>query len=389
MSSRRGARHLEPLRILASCACLLLAAGIPLAAQTVHGELVEEGTGAPIPAVFVVLVDSAGSDLAGSLTDAAGHFVLRAPGAGHYRLRADRIGYASTVSAAFTLSSHETKRSRMKVHVEPVRLEVLNVAQTQVCKRRSGSRQAYELWEEARKALEAANWTRKLRMYRYDAVIYQRALGTKSRRTVEEQTDSLHYAASVPFRSVPVAELRLRGYVAGAPGAEFYYGPDADVLLSDEFQEDHCFWTRRGSGERKGWVGLAFRPIPSRKLPDIKGVLWLDQSTSELRRVEFSYTGLKPRRGVPAPEGRVEFSRLSTGEWIVPKWWIRLPVLARQRHAFQTLVFRSPSFTGTLEQGAYVTAIYSVPRRTAAEEKPIPLLPMPMELMPIPARDSL
>lgn len=56
----------------------------PLAAQSVGGELVEEGTALPIEGAFVVLLDESGTSVAGTLTDGSGSFLLTAPSAGRF-----------------------------------------------------------------------------------------------------------------------------------------------------------------------------------------------------------------------------------------------------------------------------------------------------------------
>ena len=79
-------------------------------------------------------------------------------------------------------------------------------------------------------------------------------------------------------------------------------------------------------GER-GLVGLAFEPTGEGKRVDLEGTLWLDEETAELSRLDFDYTGLPPSMGRVEAGGRVEFDRLPTGEWIVPRWSIRMPVV--------------------------------------------------------------
>jgi hypothetical protein len=76
-----------------------------------------------------------------------------------------------------------------------------------------------------------------------------------------------------------------------------------------------------------GLVGLAFEPVPTRRRPDVSGVLWLDAKSSELRRVEWGYT----RVTTPArfsPSGRADFVRLPGGAWIISSWWLRIPYTA-------------------------------------------------------------
>ena len=98
-------------RILALLALLLAAR--PLAAQTVQGELVDAAR-RPLGGAMVVLLDADGKVRGRVLTDEAGRFTLRAPGAGSYRLRAERIGFQATESPALALAAGETRQYRME-----------------------------------------------------------------------------------------------------------------------------------------------------------------------------------------------------------------------------------------------------------------------------------
>ncbi|HEU4562265.1 MAG TPA: carboxypeptidase regulatory-like domain-containing protein [Longimicrobium sp.] len=81
----------------ATAALLLLASAASAGAQTVHGRVLERGSDAPISAVTVELRDG---DMvrARVQTDSAGLFDLDIPGAGTYRLSAERVGYTSVLS---------------------------------------------------------------------------------------------------------------------------------------------------------------------------------------------------------------------------------------------------------------------------------------------------
>lgn len=101
------------------------------------------------------------------------------------------------------------------------------------------------------------------------------------------------------------------------------------MLLSDLFLDEHCFAVRDGD---EGRVGLSFRPVPGRKLPDVRGVLWLDRESGELRELEYTYTNLEFAGPEEQLGGRVEFERLPSGAWYIPHWRIRMPLFG-VRHA--------------------------------------------------------
>jgi hypothetical protein len=89
-------------RLAALAAALVLAP--PLASQAVVGKLVEEGSRAPVAAVLVSLVDSAGRAVAATQTREDGGFMLAAPAPGTYRVRAEGGGRAAVESEALALA---------------------------------------------------------------------------------------------------------------------------------------------------------------------------------------------------------------------------------------------------------------------------------------------
>ena len=99
------------------------------------------------------------------------------------------------------------------------------------------------------------------------------------------------------------------------------------MLLSPGFVQRHCV-SLAASVRRNGaetLVGLAFEPRTDNRLSEIKGTIWVDSATSELRRVEYEYV----RAALPVETrnvgGFVEFQRAKSGGWIVSNWVIRLP----------------------------------------------------------------
>ncbi|MEE9533899.1 MAG: carboxypeptidase regulatory-like domain-containing protein, partial [Acidimicrobiia bacterium] len=87
----------------------------------------------------------------------------------------------------------------------------------------------------------------------------------------------------------------------------------------------HCFRVVRDARKHAGLIGLAFEPVRGRRLTDVKGALWIDEQSSELRFLEFSYTNLPYDLDDERIGGTVEFMPLPSGEWIVHRWQIRMP----------------------------------------------------------------
>lgn len=338
--------------LLALVVLLLLGTALPLGAQTVRGELVDPA-GKPVAGTLVVLLDAGGGERERTLTDEAGRFVLDAPGGGTYRLRAERIGYPTTVSPPLELAVGQALDYRMSVGADAVHLEGLVVTGVRrPCRvRPAEGAETAALWEEARKALNAAAWGKERRLFRFRMVRHERELDP---RTLRVRSERLHEDSGLgenTYVSLPAETLAREGFIRDDGDAAVFYAPDAQVLLSDEFLDGHCFRVQAGEGEERGLVGLAFEPIRGRKLPDIRGVLWVDARTAELRHLEYRYTGLKLGRGGDRVGGRIEFERLPTGAWIVRRWWIRMPLVGPQRPR------RRVAVVGLREEGGEVREI--------------------------------
>src|SRR5688500_16311804 len=91
-------------------------------AQIVSGTVTEAESKAPLAGVFIVLLDSVGQVRGGVLTDNTGAYALQAPGAGTFRLRAERIGHESTTSPAVMLAAHQRQSVHLSVPIKPIEL---------------------------------------------------------------------------------------------------------------------------------------------------------------------------------------------------------------------------------------------------------------------------
>ena len=300
-------------------------------AQTVSGTVVDEAGGAPVRGALVSLLDSAGKRVGSTLTNAQGAFALRAPAAGEFRVRAERVGMSTASSGPLPLAAGEARVLRLATRSTAVMLEGLSVQAADrgcVVSPSRGARTA-ALWEEARKALDVAEFTRAQKASVYSIRRYRRTLDPE-RLTVREATeDSTTGRSTSPFMALPAENLASGGYVRTQGDDTYFYPPDAAVLLSETFLSQHCFRVRQGRGENAAQVGLEFEPVQGRSLPDVRGVLWLDASSAELRTLEYTFTGVSyPGSSLPWG-GRVDFARLASGGWIVKGWTLRMPLVGR------------------------------------------------------------
>ena len=319
--------------IRALLALSLLLGARAAGAQIVRGDVVEEGSGGPLPGVLVALIAADGRTAVAALTDEEGRFALRAPSAGRYTLRAKRIGIRMRSGAPFELAAGETRPAHLVLSPLPAVQPVVAVSGTTECVGNPADNQATaSLWDDARAALTATTMTRRLRQFAATVSHVERELDPVSLRVRKEQKSPPQTgAAERPFFSAPAGELSRNGFVrALADGSTSFFAPDAEVLLSDAFIGDHCFRVEQGTRKDEGLIGLAFEPVPSRKLPDVRGVLWLDAKTRDLKRLDYRYTLLPNGAKVDRAGGVVHFARVQPwGVWVVEQWSIRMPMFAR------------------------------------------------------------
>lgn len=311
-------------------------------AQSVRGTIEAKRSGRPIVGAHVALRRRDSVQVDATLTDALGTFSLHASRDGRYRIRVERIGFDTWTSAAIDLSAGSTAHRRFQVPVRPVSLGTISVRTERRCRTNLvESKAAHRLWTETRKALERRLWTRSRRDYRFDLRKHVSLVEVDSRRLVVDSVAESHGVGGRPFRSAPPDSLAENGWVQPSGNDHVYYGPDAASLLSESFRETHCFRVQEpeSAPERLSpsdsaaadLVGLAFRPVPGRTVSDIRGVLWLDRTSGQLKELAFRYTRIPT--GIPPASygGRLHFRALENGAWIIDRWTLRIPETTRSR----------------------------------------------------------
>ncbi len=313
-------------KVLLSAILALACTSTSLHAQIVRGIVVEEGLDAPVEGAMVILMDLDGSTVDRVLTDADGEFIADADHPGPHFIRIDRIGYESLTTERFAVPVTGTYKT-VTVPIRPVELMGINVEGSRRCEvRPEEGRSTARVWEEARKALQAAAWTQNSGAYRYTLLQFSRELEADGRRVKNETREFQRTRGQAPYVSAPARELVDSGFVRRNPDRSFtYFAPDAEAFLSDAFLDTHCM---RLEEVTDGLIGLGFEPVSGRRVADINGTIWIDAATAQLRRLEFRYQDL-PRGLEPSnPRGEVVFGRLPNGTWIVRDWHIRMPLLA-------------------------------------------------------------
>jgi len=321
-------------------------------AQVVRGVVVDGVSQGPLYGAMVAVYDTAGNGIAGAFTDDSGRFAVRLPAAGRYRLRVERVGYASAPAVEFTVRTGETIVEHLDAATAVVRLptDTVTVGSRCVIGPSEGVKTA-ALWEEARKVLFASQLAGEERTVAAVRKRWWRSLDGTSLNVRRDSTvvDSVDLAQ--PFRTlVTPDDLERYGYgVLNERGDSALAGPDAHVLLSESFAHSHCFHVRLDSDKHAGMIGLAFEPARKVSFPEVTGVLWLDSASARLRYVEFRHTNLYPEVSPLRYGGRMDFMELGGGVWIVGRWYIRLPVVANGPNGSAEMRFLS---------GAHVTRFH-------------------------------
>jgi hypothetical protein len=346
-------------RILSGLLLGLTLAATRLSAQAA-AVLVRDGAAGPPVAGAIVRLLRGDTVVVQGLTSEAGRVTLGAPAAGRYALQVSRIGYAVSARTPVELAAGETRSIELAVTSARIMLpELIVEARTPCGKVTFQGALAATLWEQIRQALAATSLSER-RGLTLNWRSVDRSLSA-SGAIREEQISYPHLSGSRPFVPAPAAQLAEYGYVRADGDSVVYSAPDAELLLSDPFVENHCFGVRRGEKSDSLNVGLSFVPLKTRKVADIRGVLWVDRRTLELRALEFQYASSVQSVLESNAGGRMEFDRLPSGAWYIRSWFIRMPEIVRTTTGNSS----HDVVVGNLEHGG-ISEPLEAPRRAVA-----------------------
>jgi hypothetical protein len=294
-------------------------------AQDVRIEVVEASNGKPIVGANVSVFDSTGALLGGGFSDQVGRIDLPAPQRSAFRVQADKVSYDTWLSVVLRPSG---KPIRLRVGMTPTRLPGALVRTETACQQLSGpGTPAGALWVELRKALTASAMTEAKGLVPLDVDLYERALD-RSLGIVAERKEQRTNIPRRPATGISWDQLDSARH-GDAAGGEVYRAPDPAALVSDQFVKSHCFAAIRGYGPENGFTGLEFKPAKVGSQPELTGVMWLDPQANALKYLNFDYVNLPIPLRIARTTGRVDFQQLPAGQWIVPRWYIRMPRTAR------------------------------------------------------------
>ena len=322
----------------AVAACLV--AATTARAQALRVAAVDSATGLAVPNALLTAVDARGVVAANVATTLGGPRLLAVPGAGTYTLTVRRIGKRPYTAAPVVVGPRDTIALVLHVPSHPVALAMVRVtARAGECARSNRNGAVTALWDQIRTAITLVT----LRHDAPDAVPaelrrYAARLAGNAQTVLAETVLPPQLGLPRPFGTFAPEMLSGAGYIHHAEGTDAYAIPDEDALLSPQFAAEHCFDAVAGENAQAGLVGLAFRPAPSRRVPDIQGVLWADSATTALRYLEFWYVDPALSSAVTG-EGRaggeVHFATLPDSGWAMVAWRLRIPrSVGSVRHEF-------------------------------------------------------
>lgn len=325
-----------------------------LMAQQVDLQVREAGSQTPIGGAIVRLLRD-GSVMTQGLTNDFGRVSLKAATAGSYRIKVDRIGWLGILSEEVLLEPGQVQRRELIMPATRLELPTIEVRTRSRCGQQGGpeGREILAVWEEIQKALTANLITTGEGALPLHVREFRRWLQRNG--TIRRQYHVTSTIVRGPvYASLPPAFLAQQGFVKmDARDSVTYAVPDAALLVSDEFAATHCFGL---TPDEEGLVGLTFEPMPGQRLPDVAGTIWVDRTSSELKFLDYRYTGLQGLLGRIDLGGRVEFLRLPSGAWIVSYWHVRTPdIVVSEIRTTGSVSREIPRHLGYVDLGGRVT----------------------------------
>lgn len=299
----------------------------PADAQTLTGSVRDGATALPIRGAFLELLDSSGTRVMGTLSDAAGRFVIPVV-AGVYALRAEAMGYEEAAPKSLELAPGVDRVLDLRLQPSPIMLPPVGAEVAPRCKLRKDTAGAVlAVWREARKTLRLADWSMRESGLAMVTRGYTRASGEAARWLNADSVWVDTVFRAPPFVPIAMASARDSGLFQARSEAARFYAPGPDYILSDDFLESHCFTLRR-SGQR---TGLDFFPVGKGREGDIRGTLWLDRDARALQQIEFKFRDVAHPVVVRGADGTLDFARTAEGYSIIRRWIIRVPTYSRGR----------------------------------------------------------
>lgn len=326
------------MRSLVVGAVLTALAAANAFAQRVRGTLTDSSTREPVTGAVVTIADSTGRFLARGVAGADGRFdVPRFPSS--KQIHVVRIGYRPI--DASVPAGDEVLDLRMRAIAS--QLATVTTSGRRVCPGDDANSQALQLWEQARSGFLAAVVARDARPPNLRLRYFRVERDPMLRRVVDDTVWVKTIVGDQPFIAARSATaFATEGYMhERAGGDRDYYAPDEAVLLDEAFAASHCLRVIAADPGHVGEVGIGFEPVtPERdSLVEVRGTVWLNGKTLDLRTLDFDYTNLEHVKD--GSGGSIIFQSMPSGVPMIVRWTIHSPIIATDESEMSTGIRRS------------------------------------------------
>jgi hypothetical protein len=327
-------------RSLLFALCLAWLPAVPASAQAVRGRLLRLSDSSAVGDALVLLLDAQRREVARAATTASGGFALTGAGDGRYSVRVQRIGFQGWETPMVELTAATPWTVTLYLPEVPFELPEITSRATRRACGLSLADPALEarLLEAAQTALGLAEAEAASGRHRYVVQTWRRMLRPDGSPVDTVLALAPKGMSGWPVQSADPDSLRRFGFVRGTwpppkevqPGpavGPVYYGPDARVLFTPWFLDDHCFAVERKKGNDSTLV-LRFTPRKEAGPATLAGALVLARPSLELRSLEWDFRQ-RPYwvpRDAPSIGGSMRFARLPDGAWVPARWTMRAPV---------------------------------------------------------------
>jgi hypothetical protein len=312
-------------RISAFVAIALCAPLNSALAQRVRGSVSDSTTREPVAGAVVTISDSAGRFLVRGIAGADGVFNLPRLTASK-RVSVIRIGYRP-IEAVVPDGDEPLNLEMRQIAAQ---LSAVTTVGQRLCPSDTGHTQAFQLWEQARTGLLASVVARDARPPTLTLSRFRRERDPVLHRVIANRVWTTSVVGDQPFVAARSASrFADEGYMIEHVGGEReYFAPDEAVLLDPAFSASHCLRVIGNDSDHLGTVGLAFEPVEAERdsLVEIRGTIWLDDKSLDLRSLEYEYTNVERVEG--GSGGILVFQTTPTGAPMIVRWGIYSPVIA-------------------------------------------------------------
>jgi hypothetical protein len=303
----------------------------PAPQQILRGTVRDSSSLLPLPGAVVSAFDTSGATLSRTIADGSGRWAVTI-GPRAARLHLIRIGFRPR---DVPIPRERDVPLELTMSRLPALLEAMRVSGEELCPGSADRGAAFQLWEQARAGLLATIVARETKPAKTRSLVYNRHMPAHDDRVLRQTARVLVELTSRPFLASADAPTFARvGYLEEDASGRTFNAPDADVLLDESFAATHCFHLEGPNGEHREQIGLAFTPVPNPArdtLVDVRGVIWIDGVTPQLRSLEFLYTALEPAAIDAKAGGHIEFRTMPNGIAFIERWHLLLPLLGVPR----------------------------------------------------------